>query len=374
MNVKTVVPLCSAAVLGLAAAIVASQLVRQRPVVIDGKATQSAIELTDVVVAAHDLAPGQPLKIDDLAVVRFDAKTLPLDAPRSIAPLVNRVVKLQVPRGQVIHPASMLADAGVLGGLAAAIPAGMRAMTLEVNEFTGVAGLVEPGNRIDVLARVKESDADKAGDMTRTIAQDVQVVAVGQTLTNRQAVTDPTSIGGDKAKLEADGQLPASKAAAAPIRSITVLVTPEQAERLDLALGQNPTMAVRMSLRSPVDREATKTEGATLASLRVDAGEDAPATLASSKQPARTPGADDVFGPNGGKPTFKPATADAGGQTRSVTVIRAGVATLVEVEQAGQPPLASAVPVAARRKASAPVAPPPTTTRPADFSMSSAAD
>ena len=336
MNLKKVVPLCAAGVLGLAAAIVASQLVRQRPVVIDGTSQQAMIELADVVVAARDLAPGQVIVADDLTVARFDARTAPLDAPRDATPLLGRVLRLQVPRGQVIHPASMLADRGVAGGLAAVVPAGMRAMTIEVNEFTGVAGLIEPGNRLDILARLKETDAQDAGSMTRTVAQDVEVLAVGQSLTNRQAVTEAAPGAAAAAtKAEGDATLPASKIALAT-RSLTMLVTPEQAEQIDVAMGENPTMAVRMSLRSPNDRARTSVSGATLAALRGPAtadGADA-ARLAGAKLPGATtppiaevrPG-DDVFG-NAKKPTFK-----AGPPTRSITVVRAGVATQVEVDE-----------------------------------------
>lgn len=333
MNLKTVVPLSAATVLGLVAAIVAAQLVRQRPVlIVEGDQTR-ALSMTEVVVAGKDIAPGTVLKLEDLATARFESGSAPPEAPRSMATLVNRVAKVQVPRGQVFHP-TMLAEQGVAGGLSAVIPDGMRAMTVEVNEFTGLAGLIEPGNRVDVIARVRDGSDDK-NETVRTIVQDVQVLAIGNVLTNSKALSENNGQNAAQ-KAEAESTLPASKQPGA--RSATLLLSPEDVERLDLAMGQNPTMSIRFALRSPVDRKPAGTAGATMASLMTSGGGGGvPATdptggdarLASAKSGPTTRAADDVFGVTSGP--VRPAPSGKAGM-RSITVIRAGVPTQVEVE------------------------------------------
>lgn len=326
MNLKTVVPLSAAAVLGLVAAIVAAQLVKQRPVIIQEGDQSRALNMSEVVVAARDLAPGTILGPADLTTARFEATGTPPGSFKATSLLVNRVVIQQMPRGQAFHP-SMLAEKGVAGGLAAIIPDGMRAITIEVNEFTGVAGLMEPGNRVDILARIKNgNDAEKT--QTRTVVQDVQILAIGQVLTNTKAVSEPMPDAATAAqKAQAESTLPASKQPGA--RSVTLLLSPEDAERIDLAMGENPTMAMRLALRAPNDRKPTETAGATLASLmkgsRADVLDD-DAKLAGAKLGPTTRrssgGVDDAFDT---KVTARPAG-------RTVTIIRAGVASTVEVE------------------------------------------
>lgn len=323
MNLKTVVPLSAAGVLGLVAAIVAAQLVQQRPVIIQDGEQSHKLELTDAVVAARDLAPGTLLTAADLTTTRFEAGTCPPDAPRSPAAILSRVVKVQVPRGQVFHP-SMLAEKGVAGGLSAVIPDGMRAVTIEVNEFTGLAGLIEPGNRVDVLCRLKGADLKgelaELGEQTLTIAEDVTILAIGQTLTNSKAVAEA---GAASAKPTDEGTLPGSSKQAIA-RSVTLLLSPDDAERIDLAMGENPTMKMRLVLRSPTDRRAIQTDGATMASLVKKGGSAASLRLAGMKSRATTQAAGDVFG------TAAAAAAKPAGRT--VTVIRAGVPSVVEVE------------------------------------------
>lgn len=322
MNLKTVVPLSASAVLGLVAMIVAAQLVQQRPVIIQEGDQQHALAMVDAVVAARDLAPGTLLTAADLATTRFEAGGAPPDAPKSVASLVNRVIKFQIPRGQVFHP-SMLAEKGVAGGLSAVIPDGMRAVTIEVNEFTGLAGLIEPGNHVDVLCRLKD-EQEKTGEQTRTVVQDVQILAIGQTLTNSRAIAEA---GPTVTKAPEEGTLPGSSKQNVA-RSVTLLLSPENAERIDLAMGENPTMKMRLVLRSPTDRKASDTAGATMASLlgNADGTDGSGARLASARKGPTTRATGDVFDNAVKLGGTKPVG-------RSVTVIRAGVPSIVEVEE-----------------------------------------
>ena len=310
MNVKTTIPLAVAVVLGTVAAIVASQIVKQRPVAINADGSGAVMNLTEVVVAAHDIAPGATLGSEDLKVLKIESSAAPANVASNPAALFTRVAKVQIPAGQMVHE-SLLAEKGVAGGLPGVIAPGYRAMTIEVNEFTGLAGLLEPGNRIDIVARVAE--AEGGGQMSRTIVQNVPIIAVGPNLTSQAA--NASGENEPVAPVLADAPQQAKPMA----RSITILVTPEDAEKIDLASASNQA---RVILRASADTETAHVSGATLATLRGNPSRAArdPA-LASAKK------SDAVFGPDTssafGKPTY-----------HTVTVIRAGVASVIDVEAA----------------------------------------
>lgn len=310
MNVKTTVPLAVAVVLGTVAAIVASQIVKQRPVAINSDGSGPVMNLTDVVVAARDIPPGATLTSDDLKVLKIENPTAPANVATNPSAIFTRVAKVQIPAGQMVHE-SFLAERGVAGGLPGVIAPGFRAMTIEVNEFSGVAGLLEPGNRIDIVARV--ADAEGEGQMSRTIVQNVPIIAVGAQLSSKA----PTATGEVAPVIGEGAQQPQQKAMA---RSITVLVTPEDAEKIDLACAQNQA---RVVLRASTDNDTAHVSGATVATLRGNQSRAAKdPVLASTKKS----GADSVFGPEAANPFSKP-------NYRTVTVIRAGVSSQVDVEE-----------------------------------------
>lgn len=307
MNIKTIVPLGAAVVLGLVAAIVARQLVAQGPApTVDGMPTN--VNLSDIVVAARDIAPGSTLAEGDLTVARVESKYAPANVAATPSALFHRVAKLQIPKGQIVHE-SLLAEAGVSGGLPGVIKPGFRAMTIEVNEFTGVAGLLQPGNKIDVMARFQDGDN---GQTTRTVVQNIEVLAVGTDLTNKAATGETVGavIGPE--------QQPQNKPFA---RAITVLVTPIDAEKLDLATANQ----ARLVLRASLDTEKSSAGGATMASLRGEADSNPfPQPHQASVKPQ-----DDVFASTQA-PTFKPSQPKA---VHTITIVRGGVVSEAHVEK-----------------------------------------
>jgi pilus assembly protein CpaB len=312
MNMKTTIPLVVAVVLGLVAAIVASQLIKQRPVAQAADGQAAVMNLTEVVVAARDIAPGTELTTDDLRVMRIEAASAPQKVVVNPSAIFKRVAKLQIPAGQILHE-SLLAESGAAAGLPGVIPPGFRAMTIEINEFTGVAGLLEPGNHIDVLARV--SEPDNAGQSTRTIVQNIPILAVGASLMNKQATGEAPPV----SPIIADAPPPTKQMA----RSVTLLVTPEDAEKIDLATSTNNA---RIVLRASSDTETVRTPGATLSVLRGDASQPSRSPFETQPASVKKSPADGVFGGDL-TPVFQPKS-----NTRSITVVRAGVTTTVDVD------------------------------------------
>jgi pilus assembly protein CpaB len=117
-------------------------------------------------------------------------------------------------------------------------------MSVKVNEVIGVAGFVVPGTRVDVLAIVREGRDNNT--MTRAVVSNVQVLTAG------------TRYDQEKSR---DGE---------PIPStvVTLMVTPDDAERIALASAEGRIM---LTLRNPLDMEPTETRGIRMTALMAPA-------------------------------------------------------------------------------------------------------
>jgi len=156
-----------------------------------------------------------------------------------------------VPHGAIVKPedvvdrsafSTIVADEPVLEsklspkghrGMAAQIPNGMRAITINTNVSAGVAGFILPGNKVDVLLTVNSGGGPgdlTGGGATTTLLQNVEILAVDQRI---------------EAPRDKDNMVDSSE-----LRSVTLLVTPDQAAKLDL--GQNKGK-LHLSLRNPND-------------------------------------------------------------------------------------------------------------------------
>jgi pilus assembly protein CpaB len=240
MNWKTWVPLIIAVILGLIAAKVGrDMLVNRKDVGPEG-------HLVRIVVAKRDIAPGHTLDANDLTSAAFPPDSIPRGSFRQESELAGRVAALQVIQGQPLLD-SFLAMTGSGAGVQAIVPPGMRAVTVEVNEFSGVAGLLVPGCRVDVVSTLPDQQTKVS--IARTIVQNVKVLAVGQRLTVNNA----------GAKNES-----AMSAEAAVARSVTLLVKPREAEAIELASSSGRT---RLVLRGSFDEGLRQGEGVSVAEL-----------------------------------------------------------------------------------------------------------
>src|SRR5712692_1844484 len=197
------------------------------------------IPTTPVVVAATDLDVGAELGRDDLRIIQWPANALPSGAISHPEEIVGRGLILPVIQNEPILPMKLASkDSG--SGLPPAIPPGLRAVSVRVNEVIGVAGYVLPGMRVDVVAT--ESPTDQKQDMTsKVILTNVQVLAAGT-------------------KIERD----AHDNKPMPVSVVTLLVDPEESERLTLAANEGK---IQLALRNPLDTGAAATPGVRPAAL-----------------------------------------------------------------------------------------------------------
>jgi pilus assembly protein CpaB len=199
----------------------------------------TAIPTRPVVVAAADLQVGAELRREDLRVIDWPANAAPQGAFSTIDEVVGRGLVMPVIENEPVMPMK-LADKEAGAGLPPAIPAGLRAVSVRVNEVIGVAGYVLPGTRVDVLATLSPT-RDQVDVTSKVVLTNVQVLAAGT-----------------KIEQSADGGKPM------PVSVVTLLVDPTEAERLTLASTEGK---IQLALRNPLDREAPVTTGIKPAAL-----------------------------------------------------------------------------------------------------------
>jgi len=179
---------------------------------------------TQIIAAARDLAVGQMIQSTDLKTL----SVLPRDVPRGAViaqkDALNRVALHPVAANTplVSNQLSVLSGAS---GIPATIEPGHRAVSVQITDASGVAGLIEAGAHVDVLFTRPGSMTEA---ITSTILQNVKVLSIGRMAPTGQTV-DP-------------------KAPRVPVA--TLIVTPEEAQKLELGKNQG---RISLTLRNPLD-------------------------------------------------------------------------------------------------------------------------
>jgi len=191
--------------------------------------------LNRVAVAKVAIPLGTKIIAEQLMVVQFPPESTPDGAFDSVEKLAGRVAVMNIaPREPVTE--ARLAPEGTAGGLSAVIPEGYRAMTVKVDDVVGISGFVMPGTLVDVVVVI--DPAEKAGmqdPISKIVLQNIKVLANGQNI--------------DK---------PADQREANSVKAVTLLVTPEQAEKLALASSEGKLQLV---MRNSIDQGDEQTNG-----------------------------------------------------------------------------------------------------------------
>jgi pilus assembly protein CpaB len=209
-----------------------------------------------IVVAAKPLGLGTRLDPSMLRTISWPIGEPVAGMCRRVQDCTNRALITTVAENEPILD-SKLAPVAAGAGLAAVIPEGMRAMSVAVNDVVGVAGFVTPGTMVDVLVTGAVVGANQGGgSITRTILENVRVLAAGQ-------------------KVQQDEQ-----GKPQTVSVITLLVAPEDAAKLAMASTQGK---IQLALRNTVDTGMAAPE-AVLQSELFASG--APAVVAPAKHVA----------------------------------------------------------------------------------------
>ncbi|RZT42919.1 Flp pilus assembly protein CpaB [Cupriavidus agavae] len=231
-NVRTLIMLLIAALAGLAAVVLASRWMVE----------QSAGSTVKVAVASTDINLGQRLAPEFVKLVDWPRESLPPGTLADLKAIDGRVTKASVMRGEPVLE-SKLTPAGTKGGLSAVIADGKRAITVRVNDVVGVAGFALPGSFVDIIVNTnkdaKGSGTEPEQSISKIVLEKILVLAVAQEV-NR-----------DETKPKV-------------VNAVTLEVSPEEAEKLDLARSVG---SLSLVLRNQIEARPVDTAGATKRSL-----------------------------------------------------------------------------------------------------------
>jgi pilus assembly protein CpaB len=225
--------LLGAAASGLLAGYVALVYVSEEPAPL-----QAAVPSRTIVVAARDLPAGAIVRREDVEAVSWPGSAVPEGFATQAGEVVGRGLITEVRRNEPLLTWK-LAEKEAGGGLPITIPAGMRAVSVEVDEVVGVAGFVLPGTRVDVIVTVMPGN-DRTQTTTRIILQNVRALAADQRY---------------QQDIEGEPQY---------VTVVTLLVTPQEAEDLTLAATEG---RIQLALRNTLDSDEVETPGRRITSL-----------------------------------------------------------------------------------------------------------
>ncbi|MCD6060646.1 MAG: pilus assembly protein CpaB [Moraxellaceae bacterium] len=257
MQRRPLMMLALALVLGSLSVLMVNNFLKKQ----DSGRTQS-LRTVPVVVAATDIQAGTKLDALMLKVVEWPEEALPSgtfpDTPSLLGPLPP--VALREMRKDELVLAYKLSGQGARGGLISRIPEDKRAISIPVNEISGVSGFVLPGSFVDVL---HTSAAGRSDDIpaTRVLLQNVPVIGIGQ----------------NSSENEKDPKL---------VKAVTLLVDPESGQKVALALS---TGQLSLLLRNDFDASLLATQEITWRDL--GPSQQAPAQLRVVKREHRKPAA-----------------------------------------------------------------------------------
>lgn len=192
---------------------------------------QARYKPINVVVARTDLAPGAVLSARTLALREVPKTFLHAEAiaAERWSAIAGRVLSRAVRSGETILNSHIAQGAGA--GFSAQLPEGLRALTFPVNEEASIAGMLAPGDRIDILFTTTAANES----VTVPLLFAVPVIATGlRTQANEHSLPD---------KLQG------------PFRTITVSVSPADAAKVTLA---QEVGRITVALRQPQDQTPTR--------------------------------------------------------------------------------------------------------------------
>lgn len=196
-----------------------------------------------VVVATADITANTQVTSNMVEIKYLPAEAVYSDAFTSLSDVVGKVSETDVIAGEQLN-SKQFADAGGVGAgtLAYSIEPGMRAITISVDEISGLCGMLKPGNKVDIIALFDSGTGSVSAPTSKMLLQNITVLAVDSILSK-------------------SGKSAASDGSAASYTSITLEVTAEQAMETSLSAYSGN---LKVILRSPLDSSSSSISNITL--------------------------------------------------------------------------------------------------------------
>jgi pilus assembly protein CpaB len=197
----------------------------------EAEVQQAIAKNVQIVVAAYDLPLGTKIEPGELKMTRWSADSMPEGAVTDPKQAIGNYVKSQFVANEPIVMGKLFVGQKTAGVMPLLIPFGMRAVSVPVDEVSDIAGFVLPHTRVDVLVAVSGGEANKP--FSKVVLQNVEVLAVAQEVEMKK--DEPQQV-----------------------KVVTLLVTPQEAERLSLASREG---MLRLAMRNYNDNKIVLTSG-----------------------------------------------------------------------------------------------------------------
>ncbi len=235
-KLKAILPFALSLVVALATSYYIYTWLQQKTSSQPTKTVMEKVETIPVAVAVVNLQWGTKLSREMIKLVPFLKESLPAGHLSDISAVVDRVLIAQVQPNEPILESKLAPTSVTTGGIAAVVKPGKRAVAVKGDKVIGLAGLVHPGNRVDVLMTF--TDPKNKKELTKLVLQDTLVLATGTQYED-----------------QGKGKKPA------PVDVYTLEVTPEEGEKLALASTMGK---LQLALRNAADTETILTTGANI--------------------------------------------------------------------------------------------------------------
>jgi pilus assembly protein CpaB len=229
-NLKAVVPIALSLVIAVVGSFFLYNWVQMRTAPKEVVKVQA--DAVPVAVAAANLPWGTQIKTEMVKTVPYLKESLPTGYFAKIDDLKDRVLIAPMKINEPISEHHLAPLDVKTGGVSAVLKEGKRAVSVKGDKVIGLAGLINPGNRVDVLVTIQ--DPQKKEDRTKLILENVLVLATGTQIQKNE------------------------KGEPSPVDVYTLEVTPEEAERLSLGGSEGK---LQLALRSVLDSETVLTKG-----------------------------------------------------------------------------------------------------------------
>jgi pilus assembly protein CpaB len=206
-----------------------------------------------VAVANADLSPGIALAAGSVKIVSWPRELIPPQSASTLQQVEGRVAVTPISNGEPVL-FSKLAPVGTAAGLSSLLDESKRALTVRVDDVSGVAGFVHPRDKVDILVDMKMQSGNDS--FSKTILQNITVMTIGQTWEEKE--NKPVVV-----------------------NTVTMEVTPEQAEILNLASSEGK---IRLALRGRRNENIVETSGVVSSQLFAGAKNEKPEPAKSEPQ------------------------------------------------------------------------------------------
>lgn len=249
-----IIGILAVAVAGIASMSLYNYLKGQEAKVKEAVATES------VVVAAVEIPVGSSITPQQVKILNWPKSAIPAGQTfSSVEQVTGRTTIDRYTPGEPIIEAKLIPKDGQSGILTYKIPEGHRAITVAVDQVSGVAGFISPGNKVDVVLTTV-SGANQLS-VSKIVLQNMPVLATGQIISQEKKDEKPVVV-----------------------PTVTIDATPEDAEKLAIATSQGRLLLV---LRRVGDTEVARTTGATIRKVMTGVSEEAPKVIAKASTVAK---------------------------------------------------------------------------------------